>query len=93
MLLLLQLLKRELMEWVELLGKGRNTSVLLQEFKKRFVSLSTLDRRMLDTSKVLLFIKCVDLLDQEKVGFLLKTDEGITKDSGLVKWVCGCFDK
>ena len=56
------------MEWVEILGKGRNTSVLLQEFKKRFVSLSTLDRRMLDTSKVLLFIKCVDLLDQEKVG-------------------------
>ena len=55
--------------------------------------MSMLDRTEFDTNKVLIFIKSVEPLDQEKVGFLLKTDEGITKDSGLVKWVCGCFDK
>ena len=31
---LLQLSKRELMEWVELTGKGQNTLTLLQEFEK-----------------------------------------------------------
>ena len=36
----LQLLKKELMEWVELLGKGRNMMALLQEFKKHFLTLN-----------------------------------------------------
>ena len=48
------------MEWIEFPGKGRNTSVLLQEFKKRFARLSTLDQRVIDTIKVL-FIKWIDL--------------------------------
>ena len=32
----LRLLKKEFIEWVELPGKGRNTSMFLQEFEKRF---------------------------------------------------------
>ena len=48
------------MEWVELPRKGRNTSALLKEFEKRFARLSTLDRIVIDMSKVLLFIKSVD---------------------------------
>mgnify|MGYP007059127558 FL=1 len=72
-----RLSKRELMEWIEFPGKGRNTSVLLQEFKKRFARLSTLDQRVIDTIKVL-FIKWIDLLNEEKVGLLLETEEGLT---------------
>ena len=76
------------MEWVETHGKGRNTSVLLREFERGFVRLSVPDRTVLNTSKVLLFIKSVDPLDQEKVGLLLETDEGRTTDWATVKRVC-----
>ena len=62
---LLQLSKRNFLEWVETLGKRRNASELLQEFKKRFARLLALDRIVLDTSRVLLFIKYVDVQDQE----------------------------
>ena len=72
--------KREFLEWVENLGKGRNTSVLLQEFVKRYAQLSTLDRTVLDTSKVLLFIKLVNVADWEKVDILLETNEELTTD-------------
>ena len=51
------------MEWVESPGKGQNTLALLQEFEKRFACLYTLDRTVIDMSKVLLFIKLVYLLD------------------------------
>ena len=67
--------------------------MLLQEFKKRFVRLSALNRIVLDKSKVLLFIKSIDPLDQEKVGLLLETDEGLTTDWAMVKRVCSRFDK
>ena len=39
-----------------------------------------LDGTVLDTSEVLLFIKSVDPLDQEKVSLLLEMDEGLTID-------------
>ena len=49
------------MEWVETPEKGRNASVLLREFEDRFARLSALDQIVLDTSRVLLFIKFVDV--------------------------------
>ena len=52
----------DVMEWLESPGKGRNTSVLLQEFERRFTQLLALDQIVLDMSKVLLFIKSVDPL-------------------------------
>ena len=55
--------------------------------------LSALDRIMLDTSKVLVFIKSVDEMDWEKVDLLLETDEGLTADWAVVKRVCGRFDE
>ena len=55
--------------------------------------MSALDRTMLDTSKVLLFIKTVNLLDWERVGLLLETDEGLTTDWAVVKGVCSRVDK
>ena len=89
----LRLLKRDFMAWVENPGKGRNTSALLQEFVKRLARLSTLDRTVLDTSRVLLFVKAMDTLDREKVGLLLEIDEGLTADWAIVRRVCGRFDK
>ena len=68
------------MAWVESPDKGRNASALLQEFEKQFARVSALDQTMLDTSRVLLFVKAVDALDQEKVGLLLETNEGLTTD-------------
>ena len=40
----LQLLKRDFMEWVESPDKGRNVSLLLREFEERFAQLSELNR-------------------------------------------------
>ena len=80
------------MNWVET-PQGQNTLAMLQEFERRFTRLSTLDRTVLDTIKVLLFVKSVHLLDREKVGLLLETDEGVMVDWEVVKSVCNCFDK
>jgi hypothetical protein len=76
------------MEWVETPGKGRSALALLRDFEERFARLS-----MLDTSRVLLFVKSVDVRDREKIGLLLETDDGLTADWAVVKRVCGCFDK
>ena len=46
------------------------------------MQLSTLDRTVLNTSKVLLFIKAVDAQDKEKVGLLLETDDRLMIDDG-----------
>ena len=73
--------------------KGRNASVLLREFEERFARLSALDRTVLDTSRVLLFVKSVDVRDREQVGLLLETDDGLTTDWAVVKRIYGRFDK
>ena len=89
----LRLSKRDFMEWVETPEKGRNALVLLWEFEERFARLSALDWTILDTSGVLLFVKSVDVRDQEKVGLLLESDDRLTADWAVVKRVCGRFDK
>ncbi len=76
------------MDWVETPGKGRNASALLREFEERFTRLLMLDRTVLDTSHVLLFVKAVDARDRDKVGLLLETDDGLTSDWAVVKRVC-----
>ena len=68
------------MEWVETPGKGRNTSAFLREFEEHFARLSVLDRTVLDTSRVLLFVKVVDVWDRDQVGLLLEIDDGLTTD-------------
>jgi hypothetical protein len=89
----LRLSKRDFMEWVETPGKGRSASALLREFEERFARLSALDRAVVDMSRVLLFVKSVDVRDQEKVGLLLETNDGLTTDWVVVKRVCGRFEK
>ena len=74
----LRLSKRDFMEWVETPEKGRNASVLLGEFEERFARLSALDKTVLDTSRVMLLIKYVDLRDHEQVGLLLEANDGLT---------------
>ena len=89
----LRLSKREFMEWVETPEKGRNASVLLREFEEHFARLLALDRTVLDTSRVLLFVKSVDVRDREQVGLLLETDDELTGDWAVVKGVCSRVDK
>ena len=89
----LRLLKRDFMKWVETSEKGRNALVLLREFEERFARLSALDRTVLDTSRVLLFVKSVDARDREQVGLLLETDDGLTADWAVLKRICDRFDK
>ena len=67
--------------------------MLLREYEERFTRLSVLDRTVLDTSRVLLFVKFVDVRDREQVDLLLETDDGLTADWAVMKRVCGCFDK
>ena len=81
------------MEWVESPEKGRNASILLREFEEHFARLSALDRTILDTSRVLLFVKSVDERDRDQVGSLLETEDGLTTDWAAVKRACGRFDK
>jgi hypothetical protein len=76
----LRLSKHDFVEWVETPGKGRGVSALLRDFEDRFARLSALDWALLDTSRVLLFVKSVDLRNREKIGSLLKTDNGLTAD-------------
>ena len=64
-----------------------------REFEECFSWLSTLDKTMLDMSRVLLFVKAVDVWDQDQVGLLLKTDDEFTSDWAMVKRVCSRFDK
>jgi hypothetical protein len=78
---------------VETPKKWRSASALLGEFEERFTHLSALDRSVLDTSHVLLFVKTVDVRDREKIGLLLETNDGLTADWAMVKKVCGRFDK
>ena len=44
---------------------------------------------MLDTNKVMLFVKSVDLLDCKMVGLLLEVDKGLTTHRVAVKRVSG----
>ena len=81
------------MDWVDSPDKGQISSTLVHEFKSRFMRLSMLDRTVLETSKVLLFVTSFDLSDCESVGLLLETNNGLTVDWAMVKGVRGRIDK
>ena len=89
----LRLSMRDFMKWVETPEKGRNVLVLLRVFEERFARLSALDKTILHTSRVLLFVKAVDVRDRERVGLLVETDDGLTADRAVVKRVCSRFKK
>ena len=90
----MKMAKKDLMDWVESPRKGRCTITVLQEFEKQFLCLLTLDRIVLDRSKVLLFLKIVvDALDREKMGLLLENEDGLMIDWATGKWECGRINK
>ena len=72
---------------------GQNTSTLLQEFEKRFMRLSTLDRAVLDTSKVLLFLKVVMFEIGRKWTCYLKMNTTLQTIWVVVKRSCSRFNK
>ena len=44
----------------------------LQEFNQRFTCVVVVDKTILDSSKVLLFLKAVDVKDRRDLGLLLE---------------------
>ena len=81
------------MGWAKFSGKGRITTTILQEFEaQHFPRLPMLDRIVLNISKVLLFLKVVDVRDGEKVG-LLENDDGLIMDWATTKRMCSFFAK
>ena len=76
----LRLSKKDFMDWVNSPDKGQNASALLQEFKSWFARLCRLDRTVLETSKVLFFVKSFDSHVRESVGLLLETNRSLTID-------------
>ena len=69
--------KKDLMDWVESSNKELSASATLHEFEQRFDRLPALDKTILDSNKVLLFIKSVDEKDRRDLGLLLENDEGL----------------
>ena len=67
--------------------------MLLWEFEEFFARLSILDKTVLDTRWVLLFVKAMNVRDREEVCLLLETDDRLMVDRVVVKRVCGRFDK
>ena len=67
--------------------------MLLRKFEECLPRLSALDRTILDTSRVLVFVKIVDVWDREQVGLLLETDDGLTANWAVVKRVYARFEK
>ena len=52
-----------------------------------------MDWTVLDTSKVLLFLKAVGVQNREKMCFLLENENKLITDWATVKRVCSRFDK
>ena len=68
------------MDWVESTNKEVNVSATLDKFEQRFDRLPALDQTVLDSRKVLLFIKLVDVEDRRDLGLLLEDDDGLISD-------------
>ena len=54
--------------------------MIFHEFEKCFVRLLALDRTVLYMSKVVSFLKVVDVQDREKVGLLLENDDSVAQE-------------
>ena len=85
--------KKDLMDWVESTNKELTATATFHEFEQRFYCLPALDQTVLDSSKVLLFIKAVNVKDRRDLGLLLEDDDGLISDWAAVKRACGHFDK
>ena len=68
------------MNLVESTNKELSVSATLHEFEQRFDHLPALDQTILDSRKVLLFIKAVDVKARRDLKLLLEDDDGLISD-------------
>ena len=81
------------MDWVDSSNKMLSANATFQELEERFGRLSTVNQTIIDSTKVLLFIKVADMKDQMELGLLLENVDGPITNWIAVKRDCGRFDK
>ena len=85
-----------LMMWIEKKGKNLCASGVYAEFDQKYNRLPSVDQRVLDGDKVLLFLKAVDTKDRRELGSFLEDEmqqNGLVADWAAVKKACSRLDK
>ena len=88
--------RHTLMTWIEKRGKNLCASGVYAEFDQKYNRLPSLDQRVLDGDKVLLFLKAVDAKDRRELGNFLEDEtqpSGLVADWAAVKKACSRLDK
>ena len=88
--------RHTLMNWIEKKGKNLCASGVYAEFDQKYNRLPSVDQRVLDGDKVLLFLKAVDAKDRRELGIFLEDEtqpNGFVADWAAVKKACNHFDK
>ena len=68
------------MNWVDSPNKMLSANATFQELEERFGRLSTVNQTIIDSTKVLLFIKVADMKDQMELGLLLENEHDLIMD-------------
>ena len=92
----LRMTRHKLMMWIEKKGKNLCASGVYAEFDQKYNRLPSVDQRVLDGDKVLLFLKVVDAKDQRELGSFLEDEtqpNGLVADWAVVKKACSRLDK
>ena len=82
--------------WIEKNWKNLCASGAYAEFDQKYNRLPSVDQRVLDGDKVLLFLKVVDTKDRRELGSFLEDEtqpNGLVVDWASVKKACSCLDK
>ena len=88
--------RHTLMTWIEKRGKNLCASGVYAEFDQKYNRLPSLDQRVLNGDKVLLFLKAVDAKDRRELGNFLEDEtqpNGLVADWAAVKKACSRLDK
>ena len=88
--------RHALMMWIEKKGKNLSTSGVYSEFDQKYNRLPSVDQRVLDGDKVILFLKAVDAKDRRELDNFLEDEtqpNGLVADWAAVKKACSRLDK
>jgi hypothetical protein len=88
--------RHTLMNWIEKKGKNLCASGVYAEFDQKYNRLLSVDQRILNGDKILLFLKAVDTKDRRELGSLLEDEtqpNGLVVDWAAVKKACSRLDK
>ena len=69
-----QMTRHTLMIWIEKKGKNLCASGVYAEFDQKYNQLLSVDQRVLNGDKVLLFLKAVDTKDRRELGSFLEDE-------------------